>query len=613
MEGGGGNVQDRSLRRPEDRDRAGEFAARHGERAVGQVYCVSLNQLVGDTAGPRCARKVHGDEPHRAALLCKGAAGGTKDLPVALCTVGVDQAAVLNGQVCRAADLEQRAGGACLQRKAAEVERELSGIQRKQDVGAAAVVVADVVDVVAVKRHVAQQAQGRIVGSSRRSPRIGEGFIICHSSVRRGQRGHVDLPLADILTLAVRADGLVMAGHTALLTLGLALNVHDEPMLVRGDIIRLIQCCFALDIFRHIPICVEEGAAFRQQLFDETAVLPFDLVELSAGQLGIRGLVDGQNADLDAVSVGRILDHQRAVDLLIAEDDNADLAVALEGQRSVLHDKADLAYGMAVQVDRAVALRYEGAARDVTQQNDRIAVCKVAFPQFFDIAHRAVLAGDLAFVQLAAVIAVALGFVHGAVIAFHDLKLGKARCGREHPAVGHQSVGIAEYALVVPEGIARLQQVGDGHIAGAVKADGAEIAAGELHIFQALGVGGGQDQFSNIAAADGHGRLGAGEAEGLHTVAVILHRYGAARRLHGDPIELTVCHGEGGLIPAHDDLAGAEHDVVVQVKPDVVCAHIQIRVPQIIPRAKQRNGDLILPVGLEGIPCLDEGSIVHRA
>ena len=464
-----------------------------------------------------------------------------------------------------------------------------------------------------VKSYIAEQSQGGAAVGHGRRPRVSEGLVIFRRAVRPGQYGGVDLPMADILALAVFANGGVVAGHAAILALSLALNVHDEPVAVFGDIICLGQARLAAGVLRHLPLPVEVGVTARQQSLHEAAVLPLDLVELAAGQLGVCCFINGQCADLDTLPIGRVLDGQRAVDLTAAKGNGADLTLALQSQGPVLHSKVDLAHGSAAQLNGAGAARRH-SPRDVLQQSNGIAVSEIAVLQGLHIAHSAVLVGDLAGVQLAAVVAVALDFIHGAVSAFHHLKVFKICFRVEAHAIGHQCAGLTGgCTLVVLEGIACLQHVGDGHPAGTIKADGVKFAAGELHIFQALGIGGGQDQFFEKAALNGHGSIGAGDSDSLNTAAVLPHRYGTVRRLHGDLIHIAVFYGEYGLSPAHDDLAGTEHNVAVQIQPDVVRLHIQIRLTQIIPGFKQRNGDLIASIGLEGIPRLGEGGIEHRA
>ena len=601
----GNSVIQRGLRDLQDRLRrrglalhaelADDGAAEHRKAAIQQEDREGMAPLVAPAAGQR-----HLLQRHRAAFNFQDFGGVKFDRGIVFAE-GIGQRAVFDGDIRRVPHDEQLIGDRAADGLAAEVQGEL------------AVFGTDGVFPIA-QVHVAQQPQGGAAGAQGRIPRVSEGLVIYCRAVRLGQYGGVDLPLAIILALAVFANGGVVAGHAALLALSLALNVHDEPVAVLGDIICLGQARLAADVLRRLPLPVEVGVTVRQQILHEAAVFPLDLVELAAGQLGACGLVDSQRADLDALPIGRVLDGQGAVDLTAAEVEGADLALALQGQRSVRNGKVDLAHGSAAQLNGAGAARRHGP-RDVLEQSNGIAAPEIAVLQGLHITHSAILVGDLTGVQLAAVVAVAHGFIHGAVLTFHHLKLGKIRLSREAPAIGHQCAGLTRgCTLVVLEGIACLQHVGDGHLAGASKADGGKVTAGELHIFQGLGIGGGQLQFFEKTSLNVHGGLGAGDADTLNTAAVLPHRYdGTVRRLHGDLIHIAVFYGEGGVIPADDDLAGTVHDVVVQIQPDVFRRHIQIRLTQIIPGFQQRNGDLIAPIGLEGIPRLDEGGIEHRA
>ena len=602
--GVGNSVIQRGLRDLQDRlcrrgltlhgELAVEGAAEHRKAAVQQEGRMGMAPLVAPSAG-----QLHLLQRHRTAVNFQGVGGVKLDFPKVIAE-RIGQRTVLDGDIRRALHGEQLVGDRAADGLAAEIQGKLAGPGN------------DTVFRLA-QGHIAQQSQGGAAVGHGRRPRISEGLVIFRRAVRPGQYGGVDLPMADILALAVFANGGVVAGHAAFLALSLALNVHDEPVAVFGDIICLGQARLAAGVLRHLPLPVEVGVTVRQQSLHEAAVLPLDLVELAAGQLGVCCFINGQCADLDTPPIGRVLDGQRAVDLTAAKGNGADLTLALQSQGPVLHSKVDLAHGSAAQLNGAGAARRHGP-RDVLQQSNGIAVSEIAVLQGLHIAHSAVLVGDLAGVQLAAVVAVALDFIHGAVSAFHHLKVCKICFRVEAPAIGHQSAGLAGCrALVVLEGIACLQHVGDGHLAGAIKADGVKFAAGELHIFQTLGIGGGQDQFFEKAALNGHGSIGAGDSDSLNTAAVLPHRYGTVRRLHGDLIHIAVFYGEDGVRPAHDDLAGTEHNIAVQIQPDVVRLHIQIRLTQIIPGFKQRNGDLIAPIGLEGIPRLGEGGIEHRA
>ena len=602
--GVGNSVIHRGLRDLQDRlcrrgltlhgELAVEGAAEHRKAAVQQEGRMGMAPLVAPSAG-----QLHLLQRHRTAVNFQGVGGVKLDFPRVIAE-RIGQCAVLDGDIRRALHGEQLVGDRAADGLAAEIQGKLAGPGN------------DTVFRLA-QGHIAQQSQGGAAVGHGRRPRVSEGLVIFRRAVRPGQYGGVDLPMADILALAVFANGGVVAGHAAFLALSLALNVHDEPVAVFGDIICLGQARLAADVLRHLPLPVEVGVTVRQQSLHEAAVLPLDLVELAAGQLGVCCFINGQCADLDTLPIGRVLDGQRAVDLTAAKGNGADLTLALQSQGPVLHSKVDLAHGSAAQLNGAGAARRHGP-RDVLQQSNGIAVSEIAVLQGLHIAHSAVLVGDLAGVQLAAVVAVALDFIHGAVSAFHHLKVCKICFRVEAHAIEHQCAGLTgDCTLVVLEGIACLQHVGDGHPAGAIKADGVKFAAGELHIFQTLGIGGGQDQFFEKAALNGHGSIGAGDSDSLNTAAVLPHRYGTFRRLHGDLIHIAVFYGEDGLSPAHDDLAGTEHNVAVQIQPDVVRLHIQIRLTQIIPGFKQRNGDLIAPIGLEGIPRLGEGGIEHRA
>ena len=198
----------------------------------------------------------------------------------------------------------------------------------------------------------------------------------------------------------------MVARHTAILALGLTVDIHDEPVIVLGDIIRLGQARLARNILRHLPLSVEESVIVSQQILHKSAVFPLDIAELSAVQLGVRGLVDEQRADLNAHPVGSIFDHKRAVDIIIAEINGADIAVPLQGQGSVRHEEVDHVRRPAIHLDRAAASRSDDT--NALHQLDCIVVGKVVVLQFFNIAHRAVFVGDLACIQLAAEVAVAL-------------------------------------------------------------------------------------------------------------------------------------------------------------------------------------------------------------
>ena len=150
----------------------------------------------------------------------------------------------------------------------------------------------------------------------------------------------------------------MVARHTAILALGLTVDIHDEPVMVLGNIIRLGQARLAGNILRHLPLSVEERVIVSQQILHEAAVIPLDLVELSAVQLGVCGLVDEQRTDLDAHPVGSVFNHKRAVDIIIAEINGADIAVPPQGQGSVRYSKVNLADGFTVQVNCAGTVRY---------------------------------------------------------------------------------------------------------------------------------------------------------------------------------------------------------------------------------------------------------------
>ena len=304
--------------------------------------------------------------------------------------------------------------------------------------------------------------------------------------------------------------------------------------MVLGNIIRLGQARLAGNILRHLPLSVEERVIVSQQILHKPAVFPLDLAELSAVQLGVRGLVDEQRTDLDAHPVGSVFNHKRAVDIIMAEINGADIAVPPQGQGSVRHKEVDHVHRPAVHLDRAAASRSDDT--NALHQLDRVAVGKVVVLQFFNIANRAVFVGDLACIQLAAEVAVALRFVDFAVLAGNDLNVGNVCVGRHCKAVGHKAVRARfQYALVILESITCLQQIGDHYgISAARKADTSKTAAGKLDVLQALGIGKGNAQRFKVTAFNRNLRFFTRDPELSRVADVSRHRHIAARRLYSE-------------------------------------------------------------------------------
>ena len=76
------------------------------------------------------------------------------------------------------------------------------------------------------------------------------------------------------------------------------------------------------------------------------------------------------------------------------------------------------------------------------------------------------------------------------MLAGNDLNLGEVRIGRHRKSVGHKAVRIGfQYALIILQGIACLQQIGDHYgLSVAHKGYIIEIAARKVDIFKRLGI-----------------------------------------------------------------------------------------------------------------------------
>ena len=89
--------------------------------------------------------KRHAVKRQRAFLYINGIAGGREQLSAAFCVIGIEQNAVFNNDIRRAADNKHLLVGKAFKRKAAEIERELSMVEY------------ETVSPVVVKFHIAEQ------------------------------------------------------------------------------------------------------------------------------------------------------------------------------------------------------------------------------------------------------------------------------------------------------------------------------------------------------------------------------------------------------------------------------------------------------------------------
>ena len=89
--------------------------------------------------------KRHAVKRQRASLYINGIAGGKEQLSAAFCVIGIEQNAVFNNDIRRAADNKHLLVGKAFKRKAAEIERELSMVEY------------ETVSPVVVKFHIAEQ------------------------------------------------------------------------------------------------------------------------------------------------------------------------------------------------------------------------------------------------------------------------------------------------------------------------------------------------------------------------------------------------------------------------------------------------------------------------
>ena len=89
--------------------------------------------------------KRHAVKRQRASLYINGIAGGKEQLSAAFCVIGIEQNAVFNNDIRRAADNKHLLVGKAFKRKAAEIERELAMVEY------------ETVSPVVVKFHIAEQ------------------------------------------------------------------------------------------------------------------------------------------------------------------------------------------------------------------------------------------------------------------------------------------------------------------------------------------------------------------------------------------------------------------------------------------------------------------------